>query len=154
MIEAKLRQVVEELEEERLSTSGIARRHAATLTPTPQKLVLAAFFRRRDREKALSTSAGEELRTIRQEIRMTLQQAILEGLLNLKVIQVAVVDYGVIPDPKTGWRYFLIDGENYACWKCGSKVSVRLVSEEPVVVVEANCPGCNATVVIPDCSYN
>ena len=70
---------------------------------------------------------GEDWYQIREELRKVTQSAIKSGLINLGFIQRHAVSYGAIPDPKEGWKYYLLPDGSYACWNCGAEVLVKTV---------------------------
>jgi len=59
---------------------------------------------------------------IRENLHKLCQEAIGNGLINLKLFQEKVIHYGAIPDPKENWKYYLLPDFTYACWDCGEGI--------------------------------
>lgn len=112
-------------------------------TPVPIKEVMSTFteeqneilsqlveLSEKEREVAKDKQRpekGNERYQVREELRKVIQAAIKSGLIKLGLIQRHAVSYGAIPDPKEGWKYYLLPDGSYACWNCGAEVLVKTV---------------------------
>jgi len=80
--------------------------------------------------------------SLRLEIRRVLQEGLLHGLGAFRSMVQNAIEYGAIPDPTTGWRYFRLPDGWYACWSCGSEV----ITDDLVAgsrTMRAVCPCCD-----------
>ena len=71
---------------------------------------------------------GDDVWNVREQICFQFQKAIIAWLMDFGIIQRNVVDYGAIPDPDEGWKYYRLPDRNYACWTCNSGILVKTVS--------------------------
>jgi len=82
---------------------------------------------------------------VRLKIRQVLQDCLLKGLVVFHSMVQNAIEYGAIPDPTTGWRFYKLPDGWYACWECGSE----LVSTDELIgdtqVMRVYCPYCDLT---------
>ena len=88
-----------------------------------------------------SATPGSDLWKTRMEMRRFFQEAIEKGMIVVGVISRHVVCYGAIPDPKEGWKYFLLPSQTYACWRCGADI---LVKHQKMSIHFAEMPLCGS----------
>lgn len=129
--DAEMRGIVEDLKKKGLPPAVRIEDAMPTLTPE-QKRILSQFSGLAHREKKVLKSKqrpakGDNWYKVREDIRKIIQSAIKSGLINLGVIQERAVMYGAIPDPKDDWRYYVLPDSTYACWRCGTEISLKTV---------------------------
>ncbi len=73
------------------------------------------------------------------ELRKQLQVALEAGLIRMPLIQKLAFDYGALPDPEVGWKYYRLPSGQYACWGCGTGIMQKQVRNS---VWHAEMRGC------------
>lgn len=127
-----LREMVEVFKREGLP-QPVSMEDAGADFTEPQKSILGALYELGEQERAVVIEGGQpekdsEWWQVRERAREKFQEAILNGLMHLGFVQRHAVMYGAIPDPKEGWKYYLLPDLTYACWNCGAEVMVKDVA--------------------------
>lgn len=93
--------------------------------------------------------------TLYQMVIPIIREAIAKGMIKYDLVQELAVIFGAIPDPQTGWKYYRLSNGGYACWKCGSPISVDINRTGGEIIYKMRCPRCiGMSITRSGCSDN